>query len=320
MDLNHFQNVSDTTFSCCQTAVGAPRPIYYALTLWAGSCASTHRNTQLLPDVCVCRLRVCTMWAGLGVGSDRAALGQSAHQSFPRCAVGPPGNAVQMRPTRHIQAHQPVVLPQVCLCPAWKCVPRVKRRSHPDTPTRSFPSGHSSTAAAGLTCVAVILLDDLRLLATVRRAHRVQRAGRLPASAPGGVSAAPWTVLVALTAASFVVAVGVTAWVGVTRIIDHWHFSHDVLAGWLLGVVTAYACVVLLYPAYGAVPVSGMDMTGRGRAEQEDAWAAAARSLLVGGGSATEVVALLAVAPAGPGASTGAYRDIDSSNPPLTQV
>ena len=188
----------------------------------------------------------------MGVGSNRAALGQSAHQSF--------------------------------------------------------PSGHSSTAAAGLGCVALVLLDDLRLLAAIRRAHR---------GAPMGSVAATWLAVGILTAAMCVVALAVAAWVGVTRVADHWHFPHDVLAGWLLGVVTAYFCVVVLYPAYGAAPIGGA--MGRSRARLEAAeWAAAMRGLLVGGGSATETIVHLAVAPGAvaTAAANGATREGDAGTLP----
>jgi len=195
----------------------------------------------------------------LGVGSNRAALGQSAHQSF--------------------------------------------------------PSGHSSTAAAGLGCVALVLLDDLRLLAAIRRAHRGAPMGS-PAAHMGSV-AATWLAVGVLTAAMCVVALAVAAWVGVTRVADHWHFPHDVLAGWLLGVVTAYFCVVVLYPAYGAASWGGAMGQSRARLEATE-WAAAMRGLLVGGGSATETIVHLAVAPGAvaTAAANGATREGDAGTLP----
>jgi hypothetical protein len=41
-----------------------------------------------------------------------------------------------------------------------------------------------------------------------------------------------WLAVGVLTVVMCVVALAVAAWVGVTRIADHWHFPHDVLAGW----------------------------------------------------------------------------------------
>jgi membrane-associated phospholipid phosphatase len=91
----------------------------------------------------------------------------------------------------------------------------------------SFPSGHSSLAACGMTFLTLAVASQLLLLANTT-------APRLPVR---------WLVAsTALSAFSF------TLFVGTSRIVDHWHHPSDVLAGWLLGSAVSVASFHVWYP------------------------------------------------------------------------
>ena len=80
---------------------------------------------------------------------------------------------------------------------------------------KSFPSGHSSMAFAGMFYLSLYL------------AARLQ-----PWAEP---SSAPWRMLAAGAPSA------AAAWVGLTRIRDYYHHWSDVFAGTLLGCAVAYA-------------------------------------------------------------------------------
>ncbi|EFJ45722.1 hypothetical protein VOLCADRAFT_82105 [Volvox carteri f. nagariensis] len=89
---------------------------------------------------------------------------------------------------------------------------------------KSWPSGHSSLSAAGLGFTSLYLLGQLRPFS------RGTCLGRL------------WRLLVALLPSFGAVAVGVT------RVLDYWHFTSDVLTGLAIGFITAYAVYRSIYP------------------------------------------------------------------------
>jgi membrane-associated phospholipid phosphatase len=91
----------------------------------------------------------------------------------------------------------------------------------------SFPSGHSSLAACGMTFLTLTVASQLLLLASTT-------APRLRVR---------W--LVAATALSAFV---FTIFVGTSRIVDHWHHPSDVLAGWLLGSAVSAGSFHVWYP------------------------------------------------------------------------
>ncbi|CAM9337670.1 unnamed protein product [Ascophyllum nodosum] len=88
------------------------------------------------------------------------------------------------------------------------------------TSIRSFPSGHSAKSMAGTLYVTLICWADL---SRYPGAHKGWRRSLL----------AYLSVLPALIA----------VWVGITRVRDYWHFQDDVLAGWIVGAVSAAAAV-----------------------------------------------------------------------------
>ena len=77
---------------------------------------------------------------------------------------------------------------------------------------KSFPSGHTSLATAGLGYLAFFLLANVR------------------PTANGGA----WRTVVALS--PFFLA----AWIGISRVRDYWHHWSDVATGAVLGATIAY--------------------------------------------------------------------------------
>lgn len=86
---------------------------------------------------------------------------------------------------------------------------------------KSFPSGHSSISAAGLGFLTYWLLGQFKSF-----------AGR-------GYS---WSFAVALLPGFGAIVVGVT------RVIDYWHFPSDVLTGLAIGFLTSFFVYRLMYP------------------------------------------------------------------------
>lgn len=86
---------------------------------------------------------------------------------------------------------------------------------------RSFPSGHASTAFAGLTYLSLYLAGKLHLFD--RRGHAVSA----------------WLCGIPLMAAALI---------AVSRTMDYRHHATDVIAGALLGLVVAYWSYKLYYP------------------------------------------------------------------------
>ncbi|KAG2488411.1 hypothetical protein HYH03_013095 [Edaphochlamys debaryana] len=104
------------------------------------------------------------------------------------------------------------------------CDPSVSE-SDVDEHRKSWPSGHSSLSAAGLGFLTFSLLGQLR------------------AYAPPVVEGRCWRWLVALLPGFGAVAVGVT------RVLDYWHYPADVCTGLAIGFLTAFFVYRLQYPA-----------------------------------------------------------------------
>ncbi|CAG9463430.1 unnamed protein product [Pedinophyceae sp. YPF-701] len=105
---------------------------------------------------------------------------------------------------------------------------------------KSFPSGHSSLASAGLTWLSWYLMGRANPLDSATRGQ----GGRVP--------------LLALVLAPTFGAMLVAA----TRVRDHWHHPSDVIAGYFMGVFLSLAA----YVAYFPVPWShSPDTAGAGR-------------------------------------------------------
>lgn len=95
----------------------------------------------------------------------------------------------------------------------------------------SFPSGHSSLSACGMTFLTLAVLSQL-LFMQHQRVSKQSSSLQLRWYAP----------LVTLAAFTY------TLFVGTSRIVDYWHFPSDVLAGWCLGGLTSAACFHIWFP------------------------------------------------------------------------
>ncbi|GFR53060.1 hypothetical protein Agub_g15735 [Astrephomene gubernaculifera] len=117
---------------------------------------------------------------------------------------------------------------------------------------KSWPSGHSSLSAAGLGFTTFYFLGQLRPFS-----HSAC-AGRL------------WRFLLPLLPSFGAVAVAVT------RVLDYWHFTSDVLTGLAIGFLTAFFVYRLLYPPLthplSQLPWELLQEREGGRERQGDAW------------------------------------------------
>ncbi|KAK9474783.1 phosphatidic acid phosphatase type 2/haloperoxidase [Dipodascopsis tothii] len=120
---------------------------------------------------------------------------------------------------------------------------------------RSFPSGHSSTAFAGLAYLAFFLGGRVRVL---------DNRGEV------------WKA--ALTLAPLLLAVVIAC----TRIMDKWHHGTDVLAGSLLGLATAWVAYRQYYPSLADVDKAGRawDLRSWGSVRADYVPSSAASSML----------------------------------------
>ncbi|KAG2424749.1 hypothetical protein HYH02_015131 [Chlamydomonas schloesseri] len=116
------------------------------------------------------------------------------------------------------------------------CDPSVPQ-SDVDEVHKSWPSGHSSLSAAGLGFLTFWLLGQLRAFA----APSPWFWGAASAAAPPS-KGRQWRFLVAILPSLGAVAVGVT------RVLDYWHFPSDVLTGLGIGFLTAFFVYRLIYP------------------------------------------------------------------------
>ena len=114
---------------------------------------------------------------------------------------------------------------------------------------------------------------DMRLLMWITRIHRVLHIAVPDATLPRVSDHLRWWLrtMVWYGAALVVLSVALVVWVGVTRIVDYWHFQHDVIAGWLIGGVSAYLAVATVHPPLPTSLASGID-GWEGRRELERRW------------------------------------------------
>ncbi|EJF57189.1 lipid phosphate phosphatase 1 [Dichomitus squalens LYAD-421 SS1] len=96
---------------------------------------------------------------------------------------------------------------------------------------RSFPSGHASTAFAGMTFLALYLAG-------------LTGAWRLAQPAQGGSLLRSKLARLVLT----LLPLGFATWVAVSRVEDYRHHKEDVIVGSLLGVVCATICYLIYWP------------------------------------------------------------------------
>ena len=96
---------------------------------------------------------------------------------------------------------------------------------------KSFPSGHTSLATAGLGYLSFFLLANVR-----------------PRADTG--SGAVWRTVAALSP------LFLATWIGVSRIRDYWHHWSDVATGAALGAAIAYTCLKKISPPRTTPPSS----------------------------------------------------------------
>jgi membrane-associated phospholipid phosphatase len=88
---------------------------------------------------------------------------------------------------------------------------------------KSFPSGHTSLATAGLGYLSFFLLANVRSRADTG-------------------SGAVWRTLAALSP------LFLATWIGISRVRDYWHHWSDVATGGLLGAAIAFLCLRTIAP------------------------------------------------------------------------
>jgi len=84
---------------------------------------------------------------------------------------------------------------------------------------QSFPSGHSSFSFAGLLFLSLLLIDKFKVMGKKRK---------LPLSIP----AAAWQLVACIPAF-------IAMWISITRVVDYWHNYDDILAGSVIGGLSA---------------------------------------------------------------------------------
>ena len=115
---------------------------------------------------------------------------------------------------------------------------------------KSFPSGHTSLATAGLGYLSFFLLANVR-----------------PRADTG--SGAVWRTLAALSP------LFLAAWIGISRVRDYWHHWSDVASGGMLGAAIAYVCLKNLSPQRATGPSSsGSEAPAGGPGSSEELAAA----------------------------------------------
>eukprot|EP00581_Thalassiosira_minuscula_P016406 CAMPEP_0183715112 /NCGR_PEP_ID=MMETSP0737-20130205/9468_1 /TAXON_ID=385413 /ORGANISM="Thalassiosira miniscula, Strain CCMP1093" /LENGTH=348 /DNA_ID=CAMNT_0025944185 /DNA_START=49 /DNA_END=1095 /DNA_ORIENTATION=+ len=98
----------------------------------------------------------------------------------------------------------------------------------------SFPSGHSSLSFSGLVCVVLFLLGRVK-------SNKATLKGKI------------------LTVLSYT-PVLLAMWCATSRLVDNWHHPSDILAGSILGTISAYISYHIWFPrlssTYAGIPLS----------------------------------------------------------------
>lgn len=151
---------------------------------------------------------------------DRSATSLRTHFCFFATAIGTSEGLTQMFKI-YVQRRRPNFI-QLCGWEGGRCT---NSDAHIVEAQLSFPSGHSSLTACGMTFLTLAVVNAVLTTSTLSR------------------PAKRWTcATVALVALTY------TLFVGTSRIVDHWHFPSDVLAGWWLGHWSALGVFHVWYP------------------------------------------------------------------------
>ncbi|KAF0682641.1 Aste57867_25278 [Aphanomyces stellatus] len=121
----------------------------------------------------------------------------------------------------------------------WNGVDNLCRDAKGEAEARkSFPSGHSSGAFSTLFLLTLYLIGRNKLMAESTRAHR------------GAIESVLFFVALVPTF--------VALWVAVTRSQDNWHHYSDILAGSVIGIVSAFCAYSLNYGSMFHYKTAGM--------------------------------------------------------------
>ena len=127
---------------------------------------------------------------------------------------------------------------------------------------------------SGLGVVLLITTMDQRVLTWIIRRQRVLYIAIPDSTSPRTTDHLRWWMrtLKWYGAALVVLSVAMVVWVGVTRIVDYWHFQYDVIAGWLVGGISAYLSVATIHPPLPTSLASDAADAWEGRREIERRW------------------------------------------------
>lgn len=121
----------------------------------------------------------------------------------------------------------------------------------------SFPSGHSSLSFAGSVCLVLFLLGRCGLGRSDRR-HSFGGGGRSGGGGDEGVAMASGRRRMAF-AASFAPLL-LSFWCATSRLVDNWHHPSDILAGSIVGTVSAFVSYHIWFPhvlsVHSGIPLS----------------------------------------------------------------